>query len=153
MSQPTALPQAVSELLEQLGRAMHSASFSNGLNPAQWNALRYLARTNPGARTVSGFAKHHRTEKGAASQTMAALVRKKLVRQTVDLEDRRARPLELTEGGRRLLAEDPLGGVAQALAQLSAAELLGTARAVELVARSLFPQDSRELDHDDDPSG
>ena len=51
------LPKAVAELFEHLSRAIYSLSFSEGLNPAQWNALRYLNRANPSSRTMSAFAR------------------------------------------------------------------------------------------------
>lgn len=98
---------AVADLLEQLCRQTYSASFSAGLNPAQWAALRYLSRAAPVDRTAGAFARHHATTKGTATQTVAALRRKGHVVQSILDDDRRVRSLDLTESGRRILQEDP----------------------------------------------
>lgn len=129
MPRADAQPLAVAEALERIGRTLHAASFSRGLNPAQWNALRYLARAEPAARTMTGFAAHHRTTKSTASQTLSALARKGLVR--------RVAHLELTARGRRLLSHDPVQTLVAAMGRLPADELGALARAVDRAARLL----------------
>lgn len=130
--------QALSELLEHTSRAMHASCFAYGLNPAQWNALRYLQRANESGRTLSGFAKNQMTSKSTASETLAALLAKGLVQQRAHPNDRRARLFEVTGPGRDLLDRDPLSAIGARLGQLSPDHLLITAETLREVARSLY---------------
>lgn len=113
-------------------------SFSGGLNPAQWNALRYLARANPSARTMSAFAQSHQTTKSTASQTLSALERKRLIRKVPDPLDRRVTQLELTTKGEKLLAQDPIRHLVTALEEMPEAELHALAKGIEKMARATF---------------
>lgn len=132
------MPQAVAELFEHLSRTCHAISFSGGLNPAQWNALRFLARANASARTMSAFAQSHQTTKSTASQTLSALERKRLIRRVPDPMDRRVLQLELTTKGERLLAQDPIRHLVIALETLTEHELIVLASAIEKMARTTF---------------
>jgi DNA-binding MarR family transcriptional regulator len=132
------LPKAVAELFEHLSRAIYSLSFSEGLNPAQWNALRYLNRANPSSRTMSAFAKFHVTTRSTASQTLAALVRKKLIKKTRDSEDGRVIRLELTPKGRKLLERDPVNHLVAALATLPPDRQRVAADTVESLIKAVF---------------
>ncbi len=132
------LPKAVAELFEQLSRALYSLSFSEGLNPAQWNALRYLSRADADSRTMSSFAKFHVTTRSTASQTLAALVRKKLIRKLRDAEDGRVVRLELTPKGRKLLERDPVNHLVAALATLPPDRQRVAADTVERLIKAVF---------------
>ena len=105
--------RALVALIERLGRIAHLRGFHANLNPAQWAALRFLARANPSARTTTGFARANGTTQGTATQTISALVRKGLVARSPDSEDRRIMRLDLTEGGLALLNDDPLDELVQ----------------------------------------
>ncbi len=111
------------DAMEALGRSVHSAGFSLGLNPAQWSALRFIARPGTCPGTVAGFARHHRATTGTASQTIDALVRKQLVARVENPQDRRSALLTLTEAGRAILAQDPLVALGDHVSNLSAREL------------------------------
>lgn len=130
--------RAIAELFDHFMRAIYSQSFVEGLNPAQWGALRFLNRANPRSRTLTEFARFHMVSKSAASDTMSALVRKQLVTKSRDPEDGRIMRLDLTERGRGLLAIDPLNNLVAALRRLPqdqhglAAELAGA------IARNVF---------------
>ena len=76
MSANGPLPYAVADVIEHIGRRLQSLAYSENLNPAQWTLLRFLARSNPSARTPTGFARFHLTTKSAATQTIEALLRK-----------------------------------------------------------------------------
>jgi DNA-binding MarR family transcriptional regulator len=132
------LPKAVAELFEHLSRAIYSLSFSEGLNPAQWNALRYLNRANPSSRTMSAFARFHVTTRSTASQTLAALVRKKLIKKTRDPDDARVIRLELTNKGQRLLDRDPVNHLVAALEGLSPERQRIAADTVETLIKAVF---------------
>lgn len=55
------------ELVNRLGRAVHCMQFARGLNPAQWEALRFVVRANRYSRTPSALAGFLGTTKGTAS--------------------------------------------------------------------------------------
>jgi DNA-binding MarR family transcriptional regulator len=129
---------AILALIEHLGRALHSLSFSRGLNPAQWNALRYLERANPSAKNVTSFAKHHLTKKSAASETMTALAAKGLISSVVDPYDARGRILEVTPRGLALLAEDPFHAVRAGVDKIPDEDLDTIVAFMETLLRSLF---------------
>ncbi len=108
--------RALAARLEQLARVLASRALAQGLNSAQWTALRYLATTDERACHVGAFAAFHLTTASSASQTLSALVRKGLVAKRPG-GDARRRTLSLTEAGRQMLAQDPLGEI---LARLDA---------------------------------
>ena len=54
--------RALAALIERLGRIAHLRGYHAKLNPAQWAALRFLARANDSARTTTGFAFMDRLE-------------------------------------------------------------------------------------------
>lgn len=112
--------RAVAELIEQLGRCAYGDAFTDGLNPAQWTALRYFGRANRFSRTVSAFALYHGTTRGTASQTVKALVEKGYLRRRPVKTDRRTFRLELTAKARKFLAQDPFGDLVSASGVLSA---------------------------------
>jgi DNA-binding MarR family transcriptional regulator len=120
---------AVAELVDQLSRTVANDSFATGLNPAQWAALRYVAQANETARNVGAFARHHLITPSSASQTIQALVRKKLVTKRSGT-DRRSRSLEVTPQGQQALRSDPLNRLTKAIATLPESQLLGLADAL-----------------------
>ncbi len=130
--------RAAAEVMAQIMRLANGAAFADGLNPAQWSALRYLADAVPEARTVTAFAQYHATTSGTASQTVAALVRKGLVERLPEPGDRRRNRLELTSAGHELLRNDPLGGIAAAIAALPAELQEALAKALEATLRTLM---------------
>jgi DNA-binding MarR family transcriptional regulator len=103
-------------LVDRLARAVHCLQYAEGLNPAQWVALRYLGCANPQSRTPTGLAEFLATTKGTASQTLKSLEQKGFVRRAQHKTDRRKSVLELTESGRATLARDPLRKVQAAAA-------------------------------------
>lgn len=130
----------VAERLEQLARVPFTGSFSRGLNPAQWAALRYLANAGLTASTVTAFARFHGTTKGTASQTVSALVKKGHVLRHTSPADRRIVHLEVTESGRALLETDPLERLARACGTLPEQERSCLAGAVDKLFAALHAQ-------------
>ncbi len=110
----------IAELLDRLGRATHALQFVHGLNPAQWEALRFLGRANRYSRSPTILAEYLGTTKGTASQTLRALEDKGYVRRCKDCADRRGVTLEITSEGRALLDLDPMRDIEQAVAALAA---------------------------------
>jgi DNA-binding MarR family transcriptional regulator len=132
--------ESVAALMEHVTRGLHSISFSAGLNPAQWNALRYLDRSNPSARNVTAFARHHMTKKSTASETITALMKKGLIEKDIDPEDARARSLTLTDKGRSLLRHDPYRSVIAALDARPVAELGTITTFLAEILRAVFKE-------------
>ena len=107
------------ELLDRMGRIAHGLQFALGLNPAQWEALRFLARANRYSRSPSALAEFLGTTKGTASQTLIALESKGFVKRTRRASDRRSVDLEVTPSGLELIEKDPMGMVLDAASRLS----------------------------------
>lgn len=96
---------AIAEMIVRLGRS--TQDYTAGLSPAQWAALRYMARANRFSRTVSAFAEFHGTTRGTASQTVKSLVARGYVAKTRSGEDGRSAVLDLTDEGVAILTQDP----------------------------------------------
>ncbi len=107
------------ELLDRIGRIAHGLQFALGLNPAQWEALRYLARANRYSRSPSALADFLGTTKGTASQTLIALESKGFIKRRRRASDRRSVDLEVTPSGMALIEKDPMGLVLDAASRLS----------------------------------
>lgn len=102
------MPERISNLVNRLGRTIHCLQFAEGLNPAQWEALRFIGRANRYSRTPSALADYLRTTKGTASQTVKCLEAKGLIERAPNATDRRGVLLNITEAGRATLCRDPL---------------------------------------------
>lgn len=109
----------VAELIDCIGRLAHFLQFAEGLNPAQWGALRFLARANRYSQTPGALACFLRTSRGTTSQTLRVLESKGYVRRIPDRRDRRVVQLELTPAGAALLDHDPMLCIQEAAASLS----------------------------------
>lgn len=63
-------------LIDRIERLARSGVPVHGLNPAQWEALRYLGRANRFSRTPAGLAAYLGSTRGTVSQTLIALEQK-----------------------------------------------------------------------------
>jgi len=131
------VPEEVAGLVEKLGRRLQGRANDRGLKPAQWTALRFLARAMPSERTVTAFAAFNATTVSSASQTIRLLARKGLVQIQPLPRDARVKALELTSPARRLLAGDPLLVLTQAIAEIEPDQAAGFAAIVEALIRAL----------------
>jgi DNA-binding MarR family transcriptional regulator len=107
------------ELVDRLSRIAHSLQFAEGLNPAQWEALRFVARANRNSCSPGTLADFMRSTKGTVSQTLKALEAKGLIERCRKPGDRRAVQISVTRAGTELLCKDPLGQIHDALAPCS----------------------------------
>ena len=130
--------RATAEVMAQVMRATSSLAFTEGLNPAQWAALRYFAQAMPSARSVVAFARYHGTTKGTASQTISALEKKGLLNRQASESDRRKSVLTLSEAGHALLAQDPLNELAAAIGCLNEGSHRAVADGLEQLLRTLL---------------
>ncbi len=112
---PSEPESRVAELVNRLGRAVHCIQFAHGLNPAQWETLRYVARANRYSRTPTALAAYLGTTKGTVSQTVKALEAKGYLRRGPQPADRRACRLDVTDAGLQLLGQDPIRHIESAL--------------------------------------
>lgn len=93
--------------LARLARLMRSAEHEIGLNPAQWEALRFLSRCNENSNSPIALTRYLGATKGTISQTVIALVNKGLVTKANRKGERRSIALSLTDEGREMLQVDP----------------------------------------------
>lgn len=124
--QPSENHEDLTRLLDRVGRMARGLQYSHGLNPAQWDSLRFVAHANQLSRTPGGLAAFLGTTKGTASQTLKALEKKGYVRRVANESDKRVRHLAVTDAGWALLNDDPLN-------------------CLDLAVRSLEPQLSQSL--------
>lgn len=131
------IPSAAIEsahLIGRLDRLMRSGVAVEGLNPAQWEALRYLARANRFSRTPAGLADYLGSTRGTVSQTLIALEQKGFAVRMASERDRRSTELALTRRGVAALKRDPLLLLAEDIAASSGVggseELLAALQAV-----------------------
>ncbi|MDE2384164.1 MAG: winged helix-turn-helix transcriptional regulator [Alphaproteobacteria bacterium] len=118
MSSQSDKPGQTRERLERLARLIRGAGNAEGLVPAQWDVLRYLARANRFSNSPRAAAHYLGATKGTISQTIQALQRKGLLRSLGRADDARSVALELTEAGVAMLEKDPLNALAGALDEL-----------------------------------
>jgi DNA-binding MarR family transcriptional regulator len=108
----------ITDLLERLTQFQRSCQQGDGLNPAQWTALRYLAKANRYSRNATALTAFLGSTKGTISQTLNALERKRLIARRPDPRDGRAFTIELTAAGQDQLGRDPLSDMTAAVAEL-----------------------------------
>jgi len=107
-------------LLDRLGRLCRELQFVDGLNPAQWEAMRYLDQANHRSRTPSCLAEYLGATKGTVSQTLIALEGKGLITRCKGGTDKRQVELCLTEPGREMLKKDPMRTLETAAGEIAA---------------------------------
>lgn len=107
-TEKTAIAQRVIVLLDRIGRLTRELQFADGLNPAQWEALRFLAQANKYSRSPTALADYLGATKGTVSQTLIALESKGLITRCKKTEDRRQVDLCLTDAGQAMLGKDPM---------------------------------------------
>lgn len=98
----------VAELIDRLGRMTRELQYVDGLNPAQWEALRFLNRANTYSRTPGAVAQFLGATKGTVSQTISALENKGLVVRKPSDRDKRVCLIDLTIEGESLILRDPV---------------------------------------------
>lgn len=104
------------QLMDRIERLVRADEARRGVNPAQWEALRYLARANRFSRTPAALADYLGTTRGTVSQSLIALEAKGLVARRPSARDKRSVALELMDAGWETLEDDPLNQLAHDLA-------------------------------------
>ena len=93
--------------LERLGRLVRAQEHASDINPAQWEALRYLSRCNRFSDSPAALTRYLSATKGTISQTLIALERKGLLTKTPRPGEARSVVLALTPAGEEKLKDDP----------------------------------------------
>ncbi len=102
--------KTLTELIDRLSRIVVNAGHAQGLKPAQWEALRYLAAANRFSRTPGALALWLGSTKGTVSQTVISLEARGLVTKE-PAQDRRSVRLTLTQAGTQMLNGDDLANI------------------------------------------
>jgi len=119
MTSRTAPPASATEaahLIERLDRLARRGGDGAELNPAQWEALRYVARANRFSRNPAALADYLGSTRGTVSQTLIALEQKGLIERHPSERDRRSIDLALTISGNAALRRDPIEHLAEDIA-------------------------------------
>jgi DNA-binding MarR family transcriptional regulator len=106
-------------VLERLSRLMRAAEHDGDLNPAQWEALRYLARANRLSNSPAALTRYLGATKGTISQTVMALERKGYIAKAKRPNEKRSVTLTLTAKGEEKLKQDPWARLSVDIDQLS----------------------------------
>ncbi len=141
---PIATEGHVAGLIEQLGRATIEGAFKDGLNPAQWAALRFFDRANRFSRTVGAFAEYQGATRGTTSRTVKALVAKGYLKRRATEGDGRSFRLDLTAKARRSLPDDPIRGLMSAAAGLSPDQRSALTQALEEMLSGVLVKQGRD---------
>ena len=124
--------------LERLARVMRAREHDDGLNPAQWEALRYLKRANRFSNSPGALTQYVGATKGTISQTLKSLERKGLMVKSGRDGEKRSIALALTPQGIATLQADPWARLAAAAGELGGKTRRRLARGLrELLAEQL----------------
>jgi DNA-binding MarR family transcriptional regulator len=108
---PEALEAA--QLIDRLERLARAGEQAGDLNPAQWEALRYLLRANRFSRTPAALADYLASTRGTVSRTLASLEEKGYVTRAASRRDGRSVEFALSAEGERAMKRDPLLALAR----------------------------------------
>lgn len=123
-------------LIERIGRVVSAEDRVSDLNPAQAAALGYLARANRFSRKPSIVAEYLGATRGTVSQTLKALVRKRLVTETAATDDKRSISYAVTPDGHAALERE--SSFAKVVAEMPPKEADHLAGALENLMRHLL---------------
>lgn len=104
--------------LERLARLLRAREHEGDLNPAQWEALRYLNRANRFSNSPGALTRYLGATKGTISQTVMALERKGLIAKSARAGEKRSLILTLTPQGLKVLSSDPWSALARTVDDL-----------------------------------
>ncbi len=143
------MPQAslaheAAQLIDRLDRLVRSGEVAHGLNPAQWEALRYIARANRFSRTPAALAAYLGTTRGTVSQSLISLEVKGHIARTQSTHDKRSVNLALTAQGEAALVDDPLTRLAADIASSRSSDVASVVTLLrDTLARALARNGSK----------
>ena len=125
--------QIIQDLIDRLTRLSAAEEWNGPLNPSQFAALSYLSRANRFSRAPSHVADYLATTRGTASQTLKALSRKELIKETRSDTDKRSIRYDITsEGSDILKTTSGLSGVIETLDQETSQTLANSLKTLVL---------------------
>lgn len=110
------------DLLSRFARIIAAQGYNHGLQPVQWQALRFLDTANRFSCTAKGLTAWLGQTKGSVSQTLIALEAKGLIGRETDPDDARVGRLNLTQAGQGLLTEAQASMPQRMLSHLSSGD-------------------------------
>ena len=125
-------------LIDRLDRLARSGEAVGDLNPAQWEALRFIARANRFSRTPAALAEYLGSTRGTVSQTLIALEQKGQITRQPSARDRRSVTLALTTLGERSLKDDPILAPAADLAAADPEKLAVVVETLRAVLQAMI---------------
>lgn len=125
-------------LIDRLDRLARSGEASDGLNPAQWEALRYVARANRFSSTPAALAEYLGSTRGTVSQTLIALEEKGHLTREPSERDRRSVLIQLTAIGSQALKRDPILALAADLESAAPGQLEATVEALRSALHTMI---------------
>ena len=137
-------PNRIASLIERLARLMRSSEHASGLNPAQIEALRYLAACNRFSNSPSALAEYLAVTKGSVSQTIQALERKGLVTKAARKGRGRAVAIALTEAGQAVLSRDPWHRMSDQVMALDRRDRAALGESLSAILRGLLAENGRK---------
>jgi DNA-binding MarR family transcriptional regulator len=113
----------VARLIDRLERLTRFGEQSGDLNPAQWEALRYLGQANRFSRTPAALADYLASTRGTISRTLASLEAKGYLERRANLRDGRSVEFILTDKAAAALETDPLLALAEDIEKAAGADM------------------------------
>lgn len=128
----------VANLFDRISRLTRTEEQIGDLYPAQWAALRYLARANRFSRTPMALTRYLGTTRGTMSQTIIALDRKGYLVRIPSKRDKRSVDLELTTAGQKKLKTDPVYTLAKVLEPVDGLDVKSVRAMLETILTRLI---------------
>lgn len=123
-------------LIDRLERLARAGEQVGPLNPAQWEALRYLARANRFSRNPAALADYLASTRGTISRTLASLEAKGYVAREPSARDGRSVEFVLTASGREALRRDPLLAMAKDIERATNSETVALLESLRQTLRN-----------------
>ena len=137
MAKQTSTASELATLIMRLTRLVRAPAHASDLNPAQWDALRYLGAANRFSRYPAELTAYLGSTKGTVSQTLMAMEAKGLLSKTRDSDNARRVRLELTRDGKQALKGDPVRALERAARKIPAKQGEDTLKALSALADGL----------------
>lgn len=110
--------QDIAAMMERLVRLARAAEHGAGINPAQWEALRYFSRCNRFSNSPSAATRYIGATKGTISQSIKVLERKGLVTKMGRSGERRSVTIQVTAKGYHALEDSPWSELTRSIDRL-----------------------------------
>ena len=128
----------LSAMVEHASRLIHAKGYCEGLNPAQWAALRYFRDTASPSCTIARLAKFQGLSVPTVAKTVQILVEKGYLDRIPNPANKKADQIRLTRRGKLLLGRDPRTRVTKVLESLNADEKEGLFRGIRKLVEGMY---------------